>query len=98
MNYTNIKDLLFGNSLNNYKYNYFGNFLNTNNTANNENMSLKKYMLDSTYKSINKYLSEKDYVQGFNIYTSYNNYNKSNIIALLIGILGFTITYKYLKL
>ena len=101
MNYTNITDLLFGNrfNLNNYSYKYFGKFLNTNNTANNENMSLKKYMLDSTYKSINKYLLEKDYVQGFNIYTGYyNNYNKSNVFALLMGILGFTVTYRYLRL
>jgi len=94
MNYTNIKNLLFENKLNNYKYNYINNtFFNNNN-----NNNIKKYMLDSTYKSINKYLSEKDYVQGFNIYTSYNNYNKSNIIALLMGILGFTVTYRYLKL
>lgn len=94
MNYTNIKNLLFENSLNNYKYINSVFFNNDNNNNNN----LKKYMLDSTYKSINKYLSEKDYVQGFNIYTSYNNYNKSNIIALLMGILGFTVTYRYLKL
>ena len=73
---------------------------NTNNIYN--DLNLKKYMLDSTYKSMEKYknsliILDKSILHGFQTYANFLEKSPNNIFGLILGILGFTITYKYIK-
>jgi hypothetical protein len=66
------------------------------------NKDIKKYMLDSINKSMEKFttkkikVEEKDMLVGLQTYSNLLE-KQPNILGLLLGILGFTITYRFIK-
>lgn len=87
MNYNKVNPNIYISSNNNNIYN---------------DLNLKKYMLDSTYKSMEKYknrlnILDKSILHGFQTYANFLEKAPNNIFGLILGILGFTITYKYIK-
>ena len=88
----NISNIL--NNIKNNKYIYIPSIYKKNNI----DINLKKYILDSTYKSVEKYKTDKSILDGFQIYSNLSeNNNPNNILSLFLGILGFSIMYKYIK-
>ena len=81
-------------------------YVKTNNNNNNNNIynnnDIKNYMLNSTYKSMEKYKNrlivlDKSILHGFQTYANFLEKSPNNIFGLILGILGFTITYRYIK-
>ena len=77
-------------------------YISSNNNNIYNDLNLKKYMLDSTYKSMEKYKNklttlDKTILNGFQTYANFLEKSPNNIFGLILGILGFTITYKYIK-